>query len=258
MVTQTLDDMVNFRDMSNAERRYIRPFIPFYSWLSGISRRTVRMLTESPEKAAFLNYEGMQGKEYMDNLWGDVQDFVLTYFPLSIPGSKDKVMAMKTSGLNPMSSIADISGAARALVGAGDWKGSENPMSTINPIMKSAIEAFTGTDMFYNNTLEDYRAKSLRNGRVTGGNPDASKLGVFAKRVALSLPQVNLAYQGLREPYPNDQTPGKKYAAWNYAGYPVIAVNAREAAKRGHEETQYELRKQYAEETLRRFEAANG
>jgi hypothetical protein len=256
MVTEVLDDMVNFRDMSEAERRYIRPFIPFYSWLSGISRRTVRMLNEQPGTLAYINYTSQQGRESLESMWGDVQDFIMTYLPLGVPGNKEKILAFKTAGMNPMSTISDLAGAAKALVGEGDWKGSENPMSTLNPVVKSFIEAMTGTDMFYNNTLEDYRPAKFENGVASGGDPNASKAVVFGKRLGLSIPQVNSIYRAMQPEKPNDQTPGKRYAAYNYLGVPTVSVNIAEARRRGSDETLREFKKELAAQRAAELEAA--
>lgn len=239
-INNTLEDMVNFRDMSEIERRWVRRFIPFYSWISGISRRTVRMLDETPGRALAYYRLSQDGKDWMSKLWGDVQDYILTYIPLGDPRTNDKVNVIKTSQLNPLTTVGDLSGTVQSLLGGKSWKGTENPLSQINPIIKSLLETATGQDIYYGSPLEELSEK--RPGSDYGGDPDASRAGVLISRLIKQFPQSRLLEELSDEDNPRGvNLTTNSQAALGYAGYPVITTNALQARRKGLEEERRRL-----------------
>jgi hypothetical protein len=239
-INNTLEDMVNFRDMSAIERRWVRRFVPFYSWISGISRRTVRMLDETPGRALAYYRLSRDGKDWMSKLWGDVQDYILTYIPLGDPRTSNKVDVIKTSQLNPLTTVADLSGTVQSLLGGKAWKGTENPLSQINPIIKTLLETATGQDIYYGSQLEELSPK--RPGSDYGGDPNASRISVLISRMAKQFPQSRLLEELTDEDTPRSVSlTTNPQAALGYVGYPVITTNAIRARRNGMEEMRRQL-----------------
>lgn len=252
-----LDDMINFRDMSEAERKWVRPFIPFYSWVNGISRRSVRSLVETPGRAWLTYQQSRAGEEWLREKWGDVQDFVLEYFPLSDKKSEERMLALRTGGFNPLSTPSDLIGTLQALVGDKEWTGSENPFSMLNPVVKAMLETATGQDLYRNKKLQELQEPKQVNGHWVGGDPETGKLSLFSQRIMRQFPMVSAYEGGTSVSYPDDfREKGWKYSAASYLGVPIASINGRVAVSMGREAEQRRVQRELVQDRMRRFEYA--
>lgn len=174
---KVLDDLVDFEDLTHAERIIVRRAIsPFYSWIKGSSRLTAMWIANNPTKAAVLSRLGQQGFE--DNLqdWGGgkpVPNFMGGLIPYGKTG------AITTAQFNPVVTPVDAVSQIGALVGqnpGGEEYGPSNLLAGAPPFTKAAFSAWSGFDPF--------------TGEATPGDNPAERA---ASTFATSFPQVKWA-----------------------------------------------------------------
>jgi hypothetical protein len=222
-VTQrVLDDMIDFSDLSEFERKVIKRAIPFYAWIKGISKRTGRMIADDPVQAAIGANIGAVGNQAVVDEYGNVPAFMGSLVPLR--GDT----AVTTAGLNPFVTPADVLGMVTgAFVPGQGVKGTQNPLSQLGPVWKAPLEALTGKDFFYGNDLDLKGEERSLAQRLVSQSVNA-------------FPQARLydEYQQSREDDPAFTPlydPSFRNAMLAYLGIPVREVNRAEAQKRGSE-----------------------
>jgi hypothetical protein len=142
MVTQrVLDDMIDFTDMSDFERRAIKRAIPFYSWLRGISKRQARMLTDEPWKANVGAHIGQLGAEQVEERYGNVPLFMRSMIPT-------RYGDLVTAASNPFQTPADLLAMGASVFTSDRVATAQNPLSQLGPVPKPFLEALANKDFF--------------------------------------------------------------------------------------------------------------
>lgn len=228
---KVLDDLVDFRDMSAAERQYIRPFIPFYSWIKGATRRTGRLVVDDPHKALVGMVAGREGVQHMQEQFGELPDYAYGLIPVGErDGDQQRVLAGYS--WNPFQTPGDVAGQLKTTLLDGEKRfGGENPLTSINPVLKSGIEAVFGYDLFYGQPIRDL-----------GDEPMAQ---TWAKRFGASFPQYQ-TYRKARDADEDiDYTPlYERSALWSimqYLGLPLKTMNVSVANDRAEKDSQVNI-----------------
>jgi hypothetical protein len=233
IIQKSIGDMVNFSDMSQVEKDWIRRVFPFWSWMSGITKRTGQLAINEPGKFNALTRVGTYENQ-TNSVPGE--SFLQSYAPLGkTNGDLQKVV--NTSGINPFASSADVlSMLNTVLPGGGGFsamKGTSSPLSQMNPIIKAAIETGTGKNLFYGTPLREIQAGKDKTTGKPIGNPDMGLLDLLARRYASSFPQVAFFQSGGQENTPQSlfihNYPSQTA---NYLGLPTRTMNIAEARRR--------------------------
>jgi hypothetical protein len=146
---RVLGNMIDFTDLSNFERTVIKRAIPFYAWIRGITMRTSRLVADEPGKALAGYHVGQAGIAANERAYGQLPEFLQ-----GIIGNGGSTVAV-TQGLNPFMTPADVSGMVGGMFVPGKMTGPQNPLATINPIIKAPIEAMLNYDTFYGRPIID-------------------------------------------------------------------------------------------------------
>jgi hypothetical protein len=160
LVTRTLDDLVNFRDLSNFERDKMRRIVPFYAWLKGMNKRAFRLVGEEPHKALQATWLADYGEEWIDDAVGAIPEFLKGMIPIGKEGSNYQLI-LTTHGLNPYQTPADVVGMVQTLFDKDAAATGQNPLSTFNPFLKAGVEALANRDLFTGETLDPYNEQGF-------------------------------------------------------------------------------------------------
>jgi len=137
----------------------IRTFVPFYSWMRGITRHTMTMASERPAEAAYLANMGQQGVDQTRKELGKIPSFMEGYIPL--PGGKygklaslllggpmqGRKKALSTQGLNPYSSFGDVADIVGSAVSGKLPTGDTAFATSLLPTVQAGIEHVTGQSL---------------------------------------------------------------------------------------------------------------
>lgn len=190
VMEDVFSDMINFRDMTDVERRWVARLIPFYSWMKGATKVGLNAPVKHPFRTAGWRAMGQYGNEIVDDFFGLHPSYYNEYLPIG-----DKYVSL--AGMNPLTTAADVVSMASQFLpipGVDRTFGSENLIGTINPFLKAMIETPTGTDLFtgaqtpYPGKLGNDSKWTDRFGQMGPG------INMFS-RFAYSIPQIKLANQ---------------------------------------------------------------
>lgn len=155
LIDKTMGDLIDFSRMNPTEREVVRRLLPFYGWMKGITLRTGRMIRDEPFKAA-ASYQ--LGKQYSagaeERFGGPVPDYLKGALKLG-EDENGKPRVLPTGGLNIFQTPADIAGMVMNPLGGegGLPSGGQNPLSSLNPVIKAPLEVAIGKDLFYGGPL---------------------------------------------------------------------------------------------------------
>lgn len=158
-VTKNVDNVLGqYHHFNNAERA-TKNIVPFYSWDRAIMRHALTMASDRPYQAAAMYQIGRQGMDEVQKWLGPVPNFLKGAIPLEMLGlhgaengvaglvlgqqhvGRKKVLT--TQGLNPYSTIPDVTDALGSLV-KGNPQFGEALASQINPFYTGAVQHYTG------------------------------------------------------------------------------------------------------------------
>jgi len=256
---QVLDDLIDYRGMSDWERRHMRRIVPFYSWLRGITLWTTKLGYEHPEQLLALNQ--LQNYEYEKNK--DFYESVPRYMrgSMIIGNNKDGVRVVNTSGLNPIGTVGDIAVMGQGLIESPDGSAANRSYAgQINPFLRAGIQSLfnegkdsvTGFDqlmpgqiMASDKTLNEAPADSNKTkydtrktsrilqipGTVLGGLPQSQLVSKFR----------TMSFNETVYGAPNTPTSmyNSQYGDYlkSYLGYPTRTVNMSGAKSQRDNET---------------------
>ncbi len=148
IIQEVLDELIDFGNLSDFERRYIRRFVPFYSWIKGITKATGHLAFEHPARALVLYHLSQQGQLESERRFGEGSSILKGFVPFG--KEKDGLQAgVSTGGLNPWATTAQMSDLARGTFGLGSPDSpSDNAIFQTNFILQSAVQALAGVDPF--------------------------------------------------------------------------------------------------------------
>lgn len=223
-VTQrVLSDMIDFSDLSNFERTIVKRAIPFYSWMKGMSIRTARLAADQPWILAGGAQLSAEGRRDIERRYGKVPSFMQS--AIGVGGNN----ILATQGMNPFTTPSDVLGMTLGAFVPGRARGTQNPLATLNPVLKSPLQAMAGTDFFYGRDLDPKGETSL-----------AQR---FAEQAWASIPQSRIQREWsarnddkTARGYTPTYEPSLRNAMLAYAGVPIRSVNLREANRRALED----------------------
>lgn len=139
---QTLHDLVDFRGLSDVERKVLRRIIPFYGWLRGITTWTAELGYNHPMQLLELAEVGKVGNAENAEWNANTPDWL--HGAIRIGGAKDgKQKTIGTQGLNPLATLADVADLAQGAL--GDRPGASiaggTTVGQINPYARALLQA---------------------------------------------------------------------------------------------------------------------
>lgn len=224
---KVIKSLVDFRDLSPFEKKWMRRAIPFYSWIKGSTVRTATLIGEKPVKA----FVAAKGSEYAvreneDQYGGPLPGFLKGQ--IIVDGNKGKnVRALTTTGLNPFVTPVDTAKQLASPFKKGTSYGTDNLLASVNPWLKTPLESYMNRDLFYGGKI-DYTDESRPFER-------------FGKRGIQQFPQWMTWTKYQRAKNPPEGTnpvyePSLPDVWWQLAGLPIKTVRRKEAVRRGREE----------------------
>ena len=131
--------------------RTMRDLVPFYLWDRHIVKTTGTMLLEQPGRLAAMQRISNLGLERVEEILGEVPDFLKGVVPFSLlglsEGSGDRKNVFLTYSLNPYGTIGELMAAAEAVTTGGGPRPGSAIAGQLNPILSGAAEFFTGQDI---------------------------------------------------------------------------------------------------------------
>lgn len=220
---KVLGDMIDFSDLSDFERTFIKRAIPFYSWLKGISIRTARMAADEPWKLAATANVSNVGLDALEERYGELPEFLNAMIPLS---GGDNPLIATTQGLNPLMTPADVLGMMSGAVLPGRHQGPQNPLAQFNPLIKAPAEALANKDFFYGSEVDRNEDMSFLERLIKqGGNSIAQKRLVDEYLQQRKAETEGLEYDPLYEP-------SFRNAIAQYMGLPIRNLDTKAARAR--------------------------
>lgn len=238
VTSKVLSDMVDFGDLSDFERQYVKRAIPFYAWISGMTKRTARLVADEPWKAAIATRLSEQGAQNLEDKYGDLPRFLKGM--VGVGG--DKVLV--TNGMNPFMTPADVVGMFSGTALAGRSDGTGNPLAQFNPVIKSPLEAWANRDFFYGGDLDPKGAENSTLGRLFTDMKKNPETGEYERqiggRIPRSFPQFNVFDEWRQEremnktglEYDPTFTPSTRNALASYFGVPIRTLDIQAANSR--------------------------
>ena len=228
LARRTNTDMVDFSDMSEDEKRWVRSVFPFWAWMKGSAKASMRLAADHPGHVWAAGEIADLGEMALAEDQGThIPDFAKAWWDPGEAGGN----VIDTSGMNPYGSMFDFGAMGLGLLPdliPGDRStsasyrqfGSENMLSTMHPILGGGIEAATGRNVFFGTPI-----------------PNASIGSTFLNNQA-DLPILNLA----RKFYENETGPDattrydRGMALTNYMGIPIKDARWGQVNRRGWDE----------------------
>lgn len=187
-VTNAVNNVLGDYNYLSRTERAVKNVVPFYTWDRAIMRHTKEMALNRPYQAAMMAGIGYQGVQQTQAALGKVPDFLKGAIPVGShtdgflgfilgveTGSRTRVLT--TQGLNPYSTVPDITSALGAIVGLGDKSAGETVGSQISPFLAGAVESLTGTSLLSGAPIDQ---------------PSGGILGSIVNKVGTGTPQFRL------------------------------------------------------------------
>lgn len=149
VVEEALNSLVDFGDLSAAERAVMRRVFPFYSWMKGIVKSSAYLLGNRPWVVLAMYLLARQGHDVSEEMFGKGSSILEGFVPYGeLKGKKEGVVkGVSTLGANPFATVGSITAGA-----AGAVLGSKNPLDNLflqtNPIIQTGVRAATKRDVF--------------------------------------------------------------------------------------------------------------
>jgi hypothetical protein len=175
IVQNVLDMLIDFRNLSNAERAVLRRVFPFYSWMKGITKATALLWLHHPARVWVMFQLSKMGEEETDRRFGEGVSGILPGFvPFGSPEGGIQ-RGFTTTGINPYSTPGGIAGQLGKAIGLPSSP-IDNPIFSTSPIIQAAVTAAAQSDLF------------------SGRKKEEGFLATFVKEMMKSPPQVDLAF----------------------------------------------------------------
>jgi hypothetical protein len=172
VVQEVLDELIDFGNLTDFERRYIRRAVPFYSWIKGIMKATAHLGFHHPGRALILLLLGREGQRANARDFGVGGKTVAGFLPFG-KAVNGVFGGIGTTGLNPWATPGQAAGSALGLSTAS-LDPADNPLLQANPILQAVVTALGRHDLY--------------SGKATKGSIGS----VFFKELGLSPPQTQL------------------------------------------------------------------
>ena len=267
LVQRVLDMLIDFDDLSSFERRVMRRAIPFFSWLKGMTLATGRLGIHHPEQVVILSMlaQHEQGQKTIEHGSEFGAELFESFAQLGQDG--DNVFGLGTAGLNPFHTVGDVVGIARSIFSESE-RPTENLALQGNPLLQSAIEAFSGKELFGGRKIPGGLAERFARQFGTSfpqvstplriGEPKTTKSGeprFTQPGVKFEVPGISQLSQALGGP--QIRTPQE---AFRYAGVPLTtkSLTARDRIVKRHESEKRTPEEGYDFELTQERDASRG
>lgn len=140
---EALDDMIDFSSLSRNERMWVSNIIPFWTFIKGSTKSTIRTGLDHPGRYVLPAHLGDFGSERTDEQFpaGTPQ-----YLRSMINSGDDKILSV--GAWNPYGQQASMLGGALSIANDERPTGQDHPASMVNPAIISALEAGFGRDIY--------------------------------------------------------------------------------------------------------------
>lgn len=129
----------------------IRDIVPFYLWYRHILRTSWNATLDTPGRMSVLSRISNQGVETVEELLGEVPEFLEGVVPLSLLGLDDpkgnRRDILLTASLNPFASLSELADLFRGLTVGGGERGLGGAVTGVNPFLTATIEAVSGKSL---------------------------------------------------------------------------------------------------------------
>lgn len=246
-VHESINNVLGDYNYLSKTERAIKNVVPFYTWDRAIMRHTSDLVLNRPYQAVMMQGIGRQGVEETKRALGQVPEFLKGAIPVGnhtdgflgfifgvATGGRTRILT--TQGLNPYSTVPDITSAIGALGGVGKLSAGETVGSQISPFLAGGVEALTGTSLLSGAPIDEAHGgflgsigthvveslpqvrllTSLLNGPDGGDDPDRPKLFNSSTRQQFSgflgLPQKDLSKKSMANIYAREHPVNRKFA----------------------------------------------
>ena len=239
ILEQTLFDLVDYRSLSPFEKRVMRKIVPFYGWMRGITAWTLELGYNHPEQLLAMSAVSTVGQDVANAGFNDrVPEWMQG--SMLVGAEKDGMQrAITTQGLNPMSTLADMSLIARGAFGDQPIQTLSGgaTMGSLNPYLQSLAAGLNGGKEL------GTPYKMLMPGQVYTADDNKQWPGFIGSAVGgflASTPENRLWVQhkmasqnpgGIVSPSGVYQSPWSDYLL-SFMGYPVRNINMAKALQR--------------------------
>lgn len=180
---EMLRDMVDFSDLSKAERDWIVAIFPFWAWIKGAGKSLVRLEADHPERVWGMDQIADLGtRESIDDAGQAVPEFARSWWnPMGDSW-------LSTAGWNPYESTLDAARMGLGFVPGGmsyRQYGTENLLGNVNPVIQGSMASVLGKDPFFgtpienDNPMDTFLKMQLRNPLIKQPQQIGQALGIF-------------------------------------------------------------------------------
>ncbi len=202
---EVLDDMIDFTTLSRNERMWVSNVIPFWSFIKGSTKSTMRTLADHPGRVWPLQELGSFGADITDQTYEHGSP---EYLRALLPVRDGK--ALSVGGWNPYSQQSSLFSFGTTVAGGNMPTGQEHPFSMFNPAITIPLEAINKRDTYTQYPLEGNIAQIIGSGMWESFPLGESFLNM-----------INPKQPTGREVFP----PSRTNTMLNFAGIPVRDVN---------------------------------
>lgn len=224
LMYRNLDNILGQYHHYNRAERAVKTAVPFYGWYRAIMRHAWAVSSKNPELVSAYVRAGEGSSDDLQNLLGGhLPDFLLTSVPLAkaVPGL-DRVKVLNTTGLNPYSTIPQVTDAAGAVLGVPGARPGEDVSALSNPVVTGAVEWATGTSLLTGAPIK----------RQPGGL--AGNVGRTLTEQTPGVALIKSAINGPRQPKPGQtllyKGDTKQYLS-SFLGFPQREVSLSKASE---------------------------
>jgi hypothetical protein len=211
----------------NPTEKLVQNIVPFYLWDKHIAKHFANMVSEKPGRVAAMQLVSRMGNDEAQKLLGDVPEFMKGALPLSLFGMQkhgDRTPLLMTTGLNPYSTIGELTDAATALTTRHDSTSGANAASNLSPILTGLIEQISGHKI-------GSQATPARHGgvlpSVLASTFGGTSYGTLLNRIINGTPKPKVDAKGNSKPFLYEKNAGE--TAKGLFGIPVKNVSLARA-----------------------------
>lgn len=205
IAAEVLDDLIDFTTLSKSERMWWSNVIPFWTFIKGSTKSTVRTLADHPGRVWPLQELGSLGADITDKTYeSGTPEYMRALLPVA------NGQALSVGGWNPWSQQSSLFSLGAQIASANMPTGQEHPFSMLNPAITIPLEAINKRDTYTQYPLEGNIAQIIGSGVL-----ESFPLGENLKDMLIQREITG------REVFPHSKT----NSMLNFVGVPVRDVN---------------------------------
>lgn len=159
MLEDVAGKMLDYTKLTPFEKNVMRTAYPFWNFMRAITGRTIQLALDEPWKIAVMSEMSKAAtRENEATIFSDIEGKIPHYLKgLAATGPKDKdgkTPVLSLYAANPFSGAADVFNQVGSLASGELNASGQNPISSMNPFLKSGMEAVIGRDVFFDSPLQ--------------------------------------------------------------------------------------------------------